>query len=90
MTIPIEIFIACIAGALLAGAIFGWDFAVHNHRSTRRSLQTKIDVLQADIDDFRIAQSVDPQRAWIDFGRRNVLRQFETAMRAIRSTLEPD
>lgn len=76
--------------ALLAGLLVGWDLAVHNYRRTLRILETNINLLEDQIATFQADQLIDPQRAWIDFGKRNVINQMETTMRTIRATLDPE
>ena len=77
-----------IAG-LLSGLLLGWDLAVYNHRRTRRLLETSIADLEAQVASFQDDLDRDPQRAWIDMGKRNVINQMEATLRIIRETLQP-
>jgi hypothetical protein len=85
-----ELALAFIITGILIGALVGWNFAVHNHRETRKKLEANVDELEAQVANFTESARIDPQRAWIDMGKRTVLHQLETAVRTIRKTLDPD
>lgn len=87
MTIP---FIIATLLALLAGLLIGWDLAIHAHRRNRHILETSVADLEAQVASFQDEIDRDPQRAWINMGKRNVLNQMEGTLRTIRTTLEPD
>lgn len=89
MTIPTEAFIAVLILTAIAFGILGWDLAVHNHRARRRALEIRAADLKAQFDRFTEDLDQDPQRAWIDVGKRNALHQMEMTVRAIRKDLEP-
>ena len=88
MTMPVELFLIVILLAALSGLLVGWDLAVHNHRAARKTLETRAADLDVQFARFREDLSRDPQRAWIDIGKRNVLSQMEQTVRAIRASLE--
>lgn len=90
MTIDPALFIIVAGLALLAGGLVGWDLAVHDHRRTRKLLQISVADLEAQAASFREEMDVDPQRAWINMGKRNVVNQMEATLQTIRTTLEPD
>jgi hypothetical protein len=84
--IPTELFLILALIALLAGGLIGWDMAIHRHRASHRALAR----LEKDMETFRQAETTDPQRAWIDAGKRNVIGTMEATLRKIRATLEHD
>ena len=80
--------ILIVLGAL-AAFLVGWDLAIHAHRRARSLLETSLADLEAQVASFHDDMERDPQRAWMNLGKRNVLLQMEATLRIIRSALEP-
>ncbi len=62
--------------SLFSGYLVGWNAAVDNHRHTRKLLETSVGDLEQQVAAFRAAEDNDPQRAWIDMGKRHVINQI--------------
>lgn len=83
---PLLIFL--LLTAVLVGFFVGWDMAVHHHRASRRALENNLAALEEHVARFQDAMLTDPQRAWIDFGKRSTVNAMEATLRAIRHSLE--
>jgi hypothetical protein len=73
---------------VVIGILIGWDAAIYQHRHNRKILNERVEELEADAAEFRAQLAADPQRAWLDFGKRDVLNRFDSLVTAIRKTLE--
>lgn len=87
--IPAPIFAFCVLGALTAGLLIGWDWAVHTYRVQKRALEEAQETLETEIAALHAQAIRDPQRAWIDIGKTNVLIHLERLLAQLRATLEP-
>lgn len=90
MTIDPAMFWLLVGLAALSGALIGWDRAIHNHRTRQAVLETSVADLEEQVATFRIEEQKDPQRAWIDIGKKHVLHQMEYTVRKIRATFDPE
>lgn len=72
---------------VIAGILVGWDLAVHNHRRGLRILHRRTSRIEADAAAFRAAEREDPQRAWIDAGRRSVVSRVDATLSEVRHDL---
>lgn len=90
MIIDPALFWLIVSLAALAGALIGWDRAVHNHRARQRAIETNLADLEEQLSVFHEEERQDQQRAWINVGKRNVLAQMENTVRKIRSTFDPE
>lgn len=88
--IPTTLAIILIGLGILSGFLVGWDFAVHHHRQQRKTIETNLADLEAQVATFTDDMKRDPQRAWINMGKRNVLNQMERTLSIIRNALEPE
>lgn len=87
---PTELLFALLILAALGGGLAGYEFADFRHKRNRKKLEAAVDSLEADVALFHAAEAADPQRAWIDMGKRSILNQIDSALRTIRTTLDPD
>lgn len=90
MTLDPALFWLIVALAALSGLLVGWDRAVHKFRSRQAILETSVGDLEEQVAVFRQEEQKDPQRAWINIGKRHVLSQMEHTVRTIRSAFDPE
>jgi hypothetical protein len=81
-----EFLIVFILGMLATG-ILAWDLAVHHHRHGLRLLTRRTKRIEADAAAFRAAEREDPQRAWLDAGKRSVISRVDATLGDIRRDL---
>lgn len=87
--IPTELAIAGALTTALVGFALGWDWSVHKYRAEKRELETATQGLETEIATFHALAARDPQRAWINLGKDNVLINLERYVAQLRERLEP-
>lgn len=88
ITISWPLLLTSLVFLSLAFFLLGWDLSVARHRDLATALEQEVSDLEDRVAAFDEQMAKDPQRAWLDLGKRTALHQMEATIRSIRHTLE--